>query len=106
MSSIIRWRKPETLRTVGMGQPNEVVLLMASNGIEKLHRTTGWSSFAYINRNRAKKVAGNRIPAQRVSTRCVMWPPELCGVQGQRYCFDRTTHPRAPHNFIPDTGRA
>jgi len=41
---------------------------MASNGIEKIHRTTGWSSFAYINRNRAKKVAGNRIPAQRVST--------------------------------------
>jgi NADPH-dependent curcumin reductase CurA len=41
---------------------------MASNGIEKLHRTKGWSSFAYINRNRAKKVAGNRIPAQRVSS--------------------------------------
>jgi hypothetical protein len=50
---------------------------MASNGIEKLHRTKGWSSFAYINRNRAKKVAGNRIPAQRVSTSRIIWTPEL-----------------------------
>jgi RNA-directed DNA polymerase len=28
MSSIIRWREAETLRTAGMGYPNEVVLLM------------------------------------------------------------------------------
>jgi len=42
MSSIIRWRKAETLRTVGMGYPNEVVLLMVSNGIGKLLRKKGW----------------------------------------------------------------
>jgi hypothetical protein len=53
---------------------------MASNGIEKLHRTTGWSSFADINRNRVKKVAGNRIPAQRVSTVVAMPNPGLCRI--------------------------
>src|SRR6266851_2447505 len=51
MSSIIRWRKAETLRTVGMGYPNDVVLLMASNGIGKLHRKTGWSSFPHTIKN-------------------------------------------------------
>jgi hypothetical protein len=51
MSSIIRWRKTETLRTVGMGYPNEVVLLMASNGIGKLHRKTGRLSFPHTINN-------------------------------------------------------
>ena len=36
MSSIIRWRNGETLRAVGMGNPNGVVLLMASNDSGKL----------------------------------------------------------------------
>ena len=35
MSSIIRWRKGETLRAIGMGYPNGVTwLLMESNDIE------------------------------------------------------------------------
>jgi hypothetical protein len=39
MSSIIRWRKGVTLRAVGTGNPNGVVLLlMASNDNGKLPR--------------------------------------------------------------------
>jgi len=34
-----------------MGYPNDVVLLMASNGIGKLHRKTGWSSFPHTIKN-------------------------------------------------------
>src|SRR5260370_23589616 len=82
MSSIIRWRKAETLRTVGMGYPNDVVLLMASNGIGKLHRKTGWSSFPHTIKNGcAERLRATEFPRSGL-VQC-----RLCRMRHRRHAF-------------------
>jgi len=62
MSSIIRWRKGETLRAVRMGIPRDVVSLMGSNRTRKLARTIALGNPAYIDDGREKKSRTTGFP--------------------------------------------
>src|SRR5258706_11680996 len=60
MSSIIRWRKGEILRAVGMGDPRGVVLLMASNDTGNPRR--GKSRPTPTQRRRAQNARSPTLP--------------------------------------------
>ena len=85
MSSIIRWRKGETLRAVGMGYPNEVVLLMASNGIGKLSSTTASQSLSHTDKaGLLKTVAATEFPRSGLVQCQLTRPTGLARPLGER----------------------
>src|ERR1700694_1348833 len=68
MSSIIRWRKGETLRAVGMESPMDFVLSMACHNSRKVFRAPALSKSDQPQLRPIRGKSGNRSPAKRVST--------------------------------------